>query len=205
MNSTGNLFDRDAFNQKFNDMAMLAKINTSDVLRYRDGDSTITLKRSLIDPYLAKGKNYIDSTADDYYDPEKDSEDRVSYIILLNKFTKKILVETDDTPIAFTVPHNFTKTLESYENASVRIFEEKTGIELDQMKLTNLLFATVKTADKVLRNAVYIAFAFKDPVVQTDSENSYYWMPIDQLTQYKDSKFNQLYKHIYYGILKNLY
>ena len=193
-------FEIREFNKKFEDYKLLANMTPSDTVIYEmPGDKVLTIDMDLIDPRLTNGKNYTDPWSEDFIDPNKDSKTRIALVGLINKFEKKILVVPTRERHQYFIPGGFTKVVEPYNNAAVRIFRNITGITLDKKKIVKALLAKNK---KGLEICTYLSFGFKEtPALR----KGFLWIPIKHLSSYNNPNFSAYYKLLHSTILQHLY
>ena len=147
-------FDLQRFNKKFEDLNLVEQINAiSDTVTF-DADfktcqncpnayNNDDVFSKLVDPDLAKGKNYFNPYEDDYIDPNQDSPNRFALLALINKYNKTIMVIGLKNQ-HYYIPGGKCKIFESFQNAAVRQFRQLTNVQLDGQKLTRLLYAKLK-------------------------------------------------------------
>lgn len=151
------LFDLKNFNEKFNDLKLISSINTlSDDVTYKTSYSKTPTNSfmNIVDPQLAAGKNYYNPYEENYIDPNQDDNNRLSLLVLINKFNKTILVMTKPGTHHFYIPGGKCKIFESFENSAIRNFEQLTRIRLDSEKITPLVCNEVKIKKKTLLNVL---------------------------------------------------
>lgn len=245
VNDLATEFDLQKFNQNFEDMNIMEQINSlSDKITF-DSDKpccdqkcsnktrpdTSKQKYRLIDPELAKDHNYLNPYEENYVNPYQDSLNRMSLLVLINKFTKKLLViglnqnQPNDIAFRYYIPGGRCKIFESFRDASFRLFKQHTGIELDTSKLTTLLFAKVRNPEHIkymqnplkehhqkenipppyLEVCTFIGFIFDEKTYKFMKHRNCRWMCIKKLQYYPDTIFHYYYKYLYSAMIPYLY
>ena len=142
---TAKNFDLDEFNQEFEDMTLLSKIDTSETIHYSVNDEDIYIDTAIVDPQIAGKTNWYDPTKKDWVNPNQDSKKRIIFFTLIDKYTKKILVmRYKNDARGFYCLGGRPKIFESSKHAAVRLFRKLSiGADIQERKLVPILSANI--------------------------------------------------------------
>jgi len=185
----------------------------SDDIRYDSLNSkNLDIDYDLIDPKYINVINFTNPDAPNYVNPYQNSNNKFCFLILINKYNKKILVILNNSPYMYALPGGANKILETFENSAVRNFKKRTNITIDKKKIHELLTSTMIIYNTKVQVKTYFCFSieknenfsFIKTGVNTTNVNLS-WVPIKFLYQYDHPIFANYYKQLYSNLLQHLY
>jgi hypothetical protein len=192
-------FDLFNFNQNFEDTALMSKISTnSEEICINKNEIK---NYSFINKTLVGNINYLNRDADNYVDPFQNSTARISLVILIDKFSKQILVLKTTGKHKFFIPGGYPKIFESSEHAAIRLFQRLTGIIIDDTKITRLQYLTENNMPTM---CTYLSLVC-DEVSYQNKNKQCQWIPINHLKTFNDKYFQKYYNYLYNAILQYIY
>ncbi len=193
-------FDIESFNNNFENMTLISKLDTSEHVTWNNSGRF----QNIVDPKLSFGINWYNMYEENYVDPMQDSVDRLSLLVLLDKFHKKILIVKVNDKHLFFIPGGRPKIFETSENAAVRNFESICGFSLNKNKLKKILCEKIVKSNQITHVSTYVSFHFEEKNYHLRNINSE-WVSIALLRNFNSGFFNKYYKLIYFMCLQHLY
>jgi len=139
-------FDIDQFNDQFEDMTLLSKIDTSEVIHHLSvNDEDIFIDTAIVDLKLAEKINWYDPTREDWVNPNQDSKKRIVFFTLIDKFSKRVLVmKYPNDKRGFYCLGGRPKIFESADHAAVRLFKQfAVAADVQQTRIVPILSADI--------------------------------------------------------------
>ncbi len=172
------VFDIDIFNEKFEDKALVDELNSQKVdIEIQAKCQLMNINTAFIEPKLCRNINWFNPYEKNFVNPHQSCPQRVILILLVNKFSKTILVEpvlsaSRCPPARFadasrakneqlfadgiSIPHGKPKIFENSKSACCRIFRQLTNLEIDKQKLTQIKLHTFPNL------CIYMSFTCKN-------------------------------------------
>lgn len=143
--------------------------------------------------------NYTDPTAPNYVNPNRESPNRASCLIIVDKHRKKFLSVWKYNG-SYDIPGGKCKIIEPYEEAAIRELKEETGIIVEKINMIKLL-----EANDGQFNVITFMAQKHSGKIETSEKHIVGWIPLKYLN-YNDNprwkKYNQI---VYEKILSMLY
>ena len=189
-----------SFLQKFNQSSYNTKKSFSveefnnKFVRYQE-NKKIVVKQNFKDPRF----NYVNKQAKNYIDPNRDSQNRASCLLVVDKHRKKFLAVWKIQG-SYDIPGGCCKIIESYEDAAVRELFEETGIVVEQRNMSKILEAF----DGQFNVITYVAFIYKGKI-QTQEQHLVGWVPFQYLRLNRNIRWQKYNQIVYNKLLGMLY
>lgn len=204
----------DEFHQTFEDLKLMSEINTcveitpssipedrTKIQKFKLGDD------DEIDMKLADGKNWYNPFEDNYINPKQLDPYRVTLLVLINKFTKKLLVIAPPYQ-TYYIPGGKPKIFESSSNSAIRNFHLNTGVKIDKNKIIQIFEKKIQISHNISINCeTFLGFVFDEQLTcsKISCNKNLAWIPLKYLKSYPNRKFKNYYNSLYASIIQNLY